>query len=127
MSQSLSPTVQAYSTLVPIQLRPQTAPLSSDSHGQPLTSDSSPIGITTTATECITPREQEIVCLVAFGLSNKQIAHRLEISVWTVSAHLRRVFNKLKVDTRAAVVYKCAPMIQAQSNGYPEAIAQFYR
>ena len=73
----------------------------------------------------LTPREQEITCLIAFGLANKQIANRLDISVWTVSAHLRRVFNKLNVDTRAAVVYKCAPLIKDQADRYPEALIQF--
>lgn len=60
----------------------------------------------------LTTRELEIVCLIAFGLSNKQIASRLGISAWTVSAHLRRIFAKLHVDTRAAVVYLCAILIQ---------------
>ncbi|NJN00097.1 MAG: response regulator transcription factor [Phormidesmis sp. RL_2_1] len=60
----------------------------------------------------LTTRELEIVCLIAFGLSNKQIASRLGISSWTVSAHLRRIFVKLHVDTRAAVVYQCAILIQ---------------
>jgi RNA polymerase sigma factor (sigma-70 family) len=63
--------------------------------------------------ELLSPREQEIVCLIAAGLSNKQIANRLDISIWTVSAHLRRIFTKLKVDTRAAVVYQCSKLIQA--------------
>ncbi len=61
----------------------------------------------------LSPREQEIICLIAAGLANKQIASRLDISIWTVSAHLRRIFIKLKVDTRAAVVYQCAPFIQS--------------
>lgn len=60
----------------------------------------------------LTTRELEIVCLIAFGLPNKQIASRLGISTWTVSAHLRRIFAKLHVDTRAAVVYQCATLIQ---------------
>ena len=63
--------------------------------------------------QLLTPREQEIICLIAVGLPNKQIARRLDISVWTVSAHLRRIFIKLKVDTRAAVVYQCAKLIQS--------------
>jgi DNA-binding CsgD family transcriptional regulator len=60
----------------------------------------------------LTPREQEIICLIAVGLSNKQIASRIDISIWTVSAHLRRIFAKLKVDTCAAVVYQCSTLIQ---------------
>ena len=122
MSHSLSSATQNYSIPAPVHLSSQTAPQLTLAPSHSMVESTA-----TTATEHITPREQEIVCLVAFGLSNKQIATRLKISVWTVSAHLRRVFNKLKVDTRAAVVYKCAPMIQAQAKSYPEAIAQFYR
>ncbi|MEA5463911.1 response regulator transcription factor [Leptothoe sp. PORK10 BA2] len=65
-----------------------------------------------TLSDLLTPREQEIICLIAVGLSNKQISKYLDISIWTVSAHLRRIFAKLKVDTRAAVVYQCSTLIQ---------------
>jgi DNA-binding NarL/FixJ family response regulator len=44
---------------------------------------------------------------VATGLVNKQIAFQLRISEWTVSTHLRRIFAKLGVDTRAAMVSRC--------------------
>jgi DNA-binding CsgD family transcriptional regulator len=37
---------------------------------------------------------------------NKTIAGVLEISIWTVSTHLRRVFAKFGVNTRAALVAK---------------------
>lgn len=45
-------------------------------------------------------RESEIVTLVVQGLSNKEIARTLDISHWTVSSHLRRVFTKLEVNRR---------------------------
>lgn len=45
-------------------------------------------------------RESEIVTLVVQGLSNKEIARTLDISHWTVSSHLRRVFAKLEVNRR---------------------------
>lgn len=51
--------------------------------------------------EHLSPRETEIVRLVAHGFSNRAIASALAISHWTVSAHLRRVFAKLHVCTRA--------------------------
>jgi DNA-directed RNA polymerase specialized sigma24 family protein len=41
--------------------------------------------------------EREIARMVAMGLSNKAIAHMLDISPWTVSTHLRRIFIKLSV------------------------------
>lgn len=55
----------------------------------------------------LTAREQQVVRLVADGLVNKQIANMLQISEWTVSTHLRRIFAKLGVDTRAAMVSRC--------------------
>lgn len=57
-------------------------------------------------------REMQIATLVAQGYANKQIAQRLRISEWTVSTYLRRIFAKLGVDSRAAMVYKCASFIQ---------------
>ncbi len=66
----------------------------------------------------LTLRELQIVILVADGLGNKQIADRLHISEWTVSTHLRRIFTKLQVDSRAAMVYRCSTLLQREaSNG----------
>ena len=56
------------------------------------------------AGDVLSPREQEIARMVGRGYTNKEIARVLEISSWTVSAHLRRVFSKLNVTTRAAMV-----------------------
>jgi DNA-binding CsgD family transcriptional regulator len=42
--------------------------------------------------------------MVAKGYPNKVIARVLEISSWTVSTHLRRIFAKLGVTTRASMV-----------------------
>ncbi|MGK7915754.1 MAG: response regulator transcription factor [Prochloraceae cyanobacterium] len=58
--------------------------------------------------EILTDRELQVVKLVAHGHPNKQIASKLKISEWTVSTHIRRVFAKLGVDSRAAMVYQCA-------------------
>lgn len=52
----------------------------------------------------LSPREKEVVRLVAKGHPNKVIADVLEISPWTVSTHLRRVFSKLGVSSRAEMV-----------------------
>jgi DNA-binding CsgD family transcriptional regulator len=52
----------------------------------------------------LSPRESEIVRLVADGHPNKVIAAVLEISSWTVGTHVRRVFAKLGVTSRAAMV-----------------------
>jgi DNA-binding NarL/FixJ family response regulator len=52
----------------------------------------------------LSPREQEIVRMVAKGHPNKVIADVLNISSWTVCTHLRRIFAKLNVASRAAMV-----------------------
>jgi DNA-binding CsgD family transcriptional regulator len=52
----------------------------------------------------ISPRELEIARMVAKGYPNKTIASVLDISSWTVASHLRRVFAKLGVGSRAAMV-----------------------
>jgi DNA-binding CsgD family transcriptional regulator len=52
----------------------------------------------------LSPREQEIVRMVAQGHPNKVIADVLSISAWTVCTHVRRIFAKLGVGSRAAMV-----------------------
>lgn len=49
---------------------------------------------------CLTPREREIVELVASGDSNKVIANKLNIADRTVKVHLSVIFQKLKVNDR---------------------------
>ena len=55
-------------------------------------------------TPALTARELEIARMVARGLPNKSMASVLQISTWTVSSHLRRIFAKLDVTTRAEMV-----------------------
>jgi len=52
----------------------------------------------------LSPREHEIVRMVAQGHPNKVIAVLLNISTWTVCTHVRRIFAKLGVGSRAAMV-----------------------
>lgn len=52
----------------------------------------------------LSPREQQVALMVASGRTNQAIAGALEISVWTVSTHLRRIFAKLAVSSRAEMV-----------------------
>lgn len=54
--------------------------------------------------EELTPREHEVLALVADGLSNRDIASALAISEHTVKFHLASVFGKLGVSTRAEAV-----------------------
>jgi two-component system, NarL family, nitrate/nitrite response regulator NarL len=52
----------------------------------------------------LSPRELAIARLIAKGLPNKSISDILEISPYTVATHLRRIFIKLGVSSRAAMV-----------------------
>lgn len=54
----------------------------------------------------LTPREHEVLDLVAEGLTNKEIARRLDVSPATVKAHVERIIAKLGVSdrTQAAVL-----------------------
>ena len=56
------------------------------------------------AHSALSPRELEIARMVAAGYPNKIIADVLDISEWTVGTHLRRIFAKLGVGSRAAMV-----------------------
>jgi DNA-binding NarL/FixJ family response regulator len=54
----------------------------------------------------LTQREDEILILLAEGLSNKEIADRVKISYDTVRAHLRHIYEKLHVRGRTEAVRK---------------------
>jgi two-component system, NarL family, response regulator LiaR len=54
----------------------------------------------------ITPREHEILGLIAEGLSNREIAERLFVSENTVKTHSSRLFEKLSVNRRMQAVQK---------------------
>ncbi len=59
----------------------------------------------------LTPREREVVALVARGLTNKGIARELEISPATVKAHVERVIGKLGVADRTQAAVMAAQML----------------
>ncbi len=54
----------------------------------------------------LTPREQEILEALSKGYVDKEVAHRLGISAWTVHGHLQSIFGKLEVHTRTEAVVK---------------------
>lgn len=51
----------------------------------------------------LSPREIEIATLIGRGLSNRQIAEHLSISIATVERHVANIFNKLGLHARAQV------------------------
>jgi len=61
----------------------------------------------------LTPREEQVVALVAEGLGNREIARELNLSEHTIKKYLYRVFEKLGISTRVELV------LYAVNNGDP--------
>jgi two-component system, NarL family, nitrate/nitrite response regulator NarL len=55
------------------------------------------------AAALLTPREMQMVRLVALGLRTEEISSRLAISEGTIKTHLHRVYRKLKINNRVAL------------------------
>ena len=51
----------------------------------------------------MTNREREIIALIAEGLSNKEIALRLNVAIYTVKSHVHNIMEKLTLHTRLQV------------------------
>lgn len=56
------------------------------------------------AANVLTPREIEMVGMVARGLRNKEMSKRLAISEGTVKIHLHHIYRKLKVENRVELI-----------------------
>ena len=54
----------------------------------------------------LTPRENEILRLAARGMSNKDVADALLLSLRTVKAHLSNIFNKMGCGSRTDAIIK---------------------
>lgn len=52
----------------------------------------------------LTPREVEVVRMVAKGLANKEIAAQLNIADGTVKIHLHNIYEKVKINRRAELI-----------------------
>jgi DNA-binding CsgD family transcriptional regulator len=68
-------------------------------------------------THGLTPREYEIVSLVAEGMANGQIAQRLWVSPHTVRKHLENAFEKLEVSNRTAAAARVFGAPGRRANG----------
>jgi DNA-binding NarL/FixJ family response regulator len=58
--------------------------------------------------EELTPRELDVLSLLAEGLTNKAIAQRLRISEYTVKFHVNTIFRKLGAQSRTEAVVRAA-------------------
>ena len=65
------------------------------------------------ADNLLTPREEQVVALVAEGLGNRNIARELNLSEHTVKKYLFRIFEKLGISSRVELV------LYAVNNGDP--------
>jgi DNA-binding NarL/FixJ family response regulator len=54
----------------------------------------------------LTPREREVLDLIAEGLSNAEITQRLFVSPKTVRNHITHIFDKLDVNSRARAIVR---------------------
>jgi DNA-binding NarL/FixJ family response regulator len=54
--------------------------------------------------QLLTPREEQVVALVAEGLSNRDIARELNLSEHTIKKYLFRIFDKLGISSRVELV-----------------------
>jgi DNA-binding CsgD family transcriptional regulator len=61
------------------------------------------------ATNHLTPRQTQLLRLVADGYSNQEIAHSLRLSPTTVRTHLEHIFKQLNVTNRTAAVARAFP------------------
>ena len=62
----------------------------------------------------LTPRQKDLLHLLAAGHTNTQIARRLGISEGTVRTHLENIYDKLNVSSRTAAVTRAFPDRTAQ-------------
>jgi ATP/maltotriose-dependent transcriptional regulator MalT len=72
--------------------------------GRPLTSQTPQPG--ETPVEPLSEREQEILALIADGLSNREIADRLLLTVATVKWYLTHIYSKLGVQNRTLAIMR---------------------
>jgi DNA-binding NarL/FixJ family response regulator len=66
----------------------------------------------------LTQKQQQVMHYLASGLSNKEIARKLELSPETIKTHLREIFTRMNVKnrTQAVSLYKKIPRLNSSAN-----------
>jgi len=62
------------------------------------------------ASDALTVRERDVLSMISQGLSNKRVARALDISPETVKSHVKSIFLKLVVGTRAGAVFRAGSL-----------------
>jgi DNA-binding CsgD family transcriptional regulator len=60
---------------------------------------------------CVTPREKEVVHLLAYGLSSRKIAEEMGISFHTVESFRKKLLQKFKAKTTVEMVLKAGNVL----------------
>jgi two-component system, NarL family, nitrate/nitrite response regulator NarL len=100
--QLVTPGARARRSLVAVD------PDGADSTPAPATDRSVPMGLTALAAAGLSLREAEVALSVADGLSNREVAAKLDITERTVKAHLSAAFDKMGVRDRLQLVLRVA-------------------
>ena len=61
-----------------------------------------------TGNKVLTKREHEVLRLIAKGFSYQEIAETLNLSVHTVTSHIKHIYRKLAVGSRGEAVYEAS-------------------
>jgi DNA-binding NarL/FixJ family response regulator len=89
--------------------------------GQPLVVVRMPSGapLPGASLHALTPREREVAALVADGLSNKEIAKRLRITLGTVKHYVHQILEKTGLQGRVGIATSIAPQATAPGRDAP--------
>jgi len=60
--------------------------------------------------EALTERQVKILKLVSQGFSSKEIGEKLDISYYTVTTHIKNIYNKLQVNSRTEALYEAVKL-----------------
>lgn len=85
-------------------------PLVLEDDAQPANVEVSPEAAAAAAAASLTPRQMDVLRLVAKGLSNRDIAHALDLSEGTVKLHVTAILKALSVPNRTSAVIAAARM-----------------